>query len=216
MFDFFILYYRAFLDILLIWVLAVIMPGPDMFLVMTSSIQRSKAYALMAGFGIVVGTLVWLLVGFFLVGILAQTSFFEWIQIIGGGYLVWMASKVFLSLRNRQKGELESVELQSSAWKGFAYGVLTNLSNPKPPIFISIILSNLPKATPLFEQSVLLIVMLVIPAIWFSSIVFVFRLKRVLNLFLQYSHWLDMLAILVFGIFGINLVSDGIGKIIGE
>ena len=93
-----------------IWVLAVMMPGPDMFLVIRSAIKKNKFYALSAGYGIVVGTLVWLIVGFFLIGILSKTSFFQWVQLFGGAYLLYMAYKIFCSLFQKEEKKLEDDE----------------------------------------------------------------------------------------------------------
>lgn len=60
MLDFFIANKKAFIDILSIWILAVMMPGPDMFLVISGSIKEGKRYGLACAYGIVVGTIVWL------------------------------------------------------------------------------------------------------------------------------------------------------------
>ncbi|GAA7261153.1 threonine export protein RhtC [Helicobacter pylori] len=212
MLDFFIANKKAFIDILSIWILAVMMPGPDMFLVISGSIKEGKPYALACVFGIVVGTLVWLIVGFFLIGILSKTSFFDWVKFVGGSYLIYMTLKMLPSLFAPTPNP-QDYQSQGSAKKGFFYGVLTNLSNPKAPIFVSVILSALPPHTPLENNLILFLMMLIIPALWFSFVAQVFSIKRFFNLFLRYSKVIDILAIIIFGAVGIELVIHSIQKL---
>ena len=207
MLDFFIANKKAFIDILSIWILAVIMPGPDMFLVISSSIKEGKRYALACAYGIVAGTVVWLIVGFFLIGMLSKTSFFDWVKLVGGSYLIYMALRMLPSLF-APTPSLQDHKSQGNARKGFLYGVLTNLSNPKPPIFVSVILSALPAHTPWENNAVLFLLMLLIPTLWFSFVVQVFSIKRFFHLFLKYSKIIDVLAMIVFATVGIKLVLE--------
>ena len=215
MIDFFIANKKAFFDVLSIWVLAVMMPGPDMFLVIRSAIKKNKFYALSAGYGIVVGTLVWLIVGFFLIGILSKTSFFQWVQLFGGAYLLYMAYKIFCSLFQKEEKKLEDDEdfaPQESRAKAFWSGVMTNLSNPKAPIFISAVLSKLPQNMPSEANVIWLFAMLAIPSIWFPLVAQFFSIKKVFSLFLKYSKVIDVLAILIFGAVGVELLIESLEK----
>lgn len=210
MLEFFISYKKAFIDILTIWLLAVVMPGPDMFLVMTSSIQKGKKYAISSVFGIVAGTFVWLIVGFFLIGFLAKTSFFSWVRIFGGCYLIYMAIKILMSLKNQRSSVnfQDHQEICEDAKKGFFRGFLTNLSNPKAPIFVSVVLTPLPSSIPLGNTLILFFLMLIIPMLWFICVVYFFRIKKILQIFLRYSIGLDILAIFIFGSVGIGLLVE--------
>lgn len=208
MIDFFILYKKAFIDIVTIWFLAVVMPGPDMFLVISSSIQKGKKYALSCVGGIVAGTLIWLIVGFFLIGILVKTSFFFYVKIFGGCYLIYMAFRIILSLKKKNTS-FDNIQIrQDGIVRGFFNGLLTNLSNPKAPLFVSVVLTPIPSQTPLENILFLFVIMLAIPSIWFSGVVYFFRIKRILQVFLQYSRWLDVFAILVFGSVGVGLLLE--------
>lgn len=217
MIDFFIANKKAFLDVLSVWILAVMMPGPDMFLVITSAIKKNKYYALSAGYGIVAGTLIWLLVGFFLIGLLSKTSFFQWIQLCGGAYLLYMTYKIFCSLFQNQPQELKEGDFapQESRIRAFLSGVLTNLSNPKAPVFISAVLTKLPQNITLECNIFWLFVMLSIPGIWFSLVAHFFSIKKVFSLFLRYSKVLDGIAVCIFGIVGIELLYMAFVEIFG-
>lgn len=218
MLEFFLSNKKAFFDVLSIWVLAVMMPGPDMFLVITSAIKKDKRYALSAVYGIVAGTLVWLIVGFFLIGMLSKTSFFQWVQLCGGCYLLYMTYKIFLSLFAKSSQDFQSQEgflPQESRAKAFMSGVMTNLSNPKAPIFVSAVLTKLPQATPLECNIIWLVVMLLIPTIWFSLVAQFFSIKKIFSLFLRYSKILDVLAVCIFGIVGFELLYGAIQNFFG-
>lgn len=208
MIEFLITNKKAFFDVLSIWILAVMMPGPDMFLVIRSAIKKNKLYALSAGYGIVAGTLVWLIVGFFLIGILSKTSFFQWVQLCGGAYLFYMACKIFFSLFEKGAQNLDEGENfapQESRAKAFWCGVMTNLSNPKAPVFISAVLTKLPQNMTLEANVLWLFVMLAIPGIWFPLVARFFSIKKVFSLFLRYSKVIDVIAVCIFGFVGVEL-----------
>ena len=207
-------YHREIFSVLTIWLMAVIMPGADLFFVVRSSIKQSRLEALAGVGGIIAGTFVWLVVGFFLINLLNKTALFDYIRLAGGGYLIYMAGRIFLSMRVDSARDFAQAKLQKNAFLNFVFGIFTNLANPKPPIFISIILSKLPTAQmPLMVDLVLLLVMLLIPSLWFYLVVRFFSIERLLNLFLRYVKWIDLIAGIIFVLFGINLIVEGIQAI---
>ena len=207
-------YHREIFSVLTIWLMAVIMPGADLFFVVRSSIKQSRLEALAGVGGIIAGTFVWLVVGFFLINLLNKTALFDYIRLAGGGYLIYMAVRIFLSMRVDSAQDFAQAKLQKNAFLNFVFGIFTNLANPKPPIFISIILSKLPAAQmPLMVDLVLLLVMLLIPSLWFYLVVRFFSIERLLNLFLRYVKWIDLVAGIIFVLFGINLIVEGIQAI---
>ena len=212
--EFFAQYHREIFSVLTIWLMAVIMPGADLFFVVRSSIKQSRLEALAGVGGIIAGTFVWLVVGFFLINLLNKTALFDYIRLAGGGYLIYMAGRIFLSMRVDSARDFAQAKLQKNAFLNFVFGIFTNLANPKPPIFISIILSKLPATQmPLMVDLVLLFVMLLIPSLWFYLVVRFFSIERLLNLFLRYVKWIDLIAGIIFVLFGINLIVEGIQAI---
>ena len=207
-------YHREIFSVLTIWLMAVIMPGADLFFVVRSSIKQSRLEALAGVGGIIAGTFVWLVVGFFLINLLNKTALFDYIRLAGGGYLIYMAVRIFLSMRVDSARDFAQAKLQKNAFLNFVFGIFTNLANPKPPIFISIILSKLPAAQmPLMVDFALLLAMLLIPSLWFYLVVRFFSIERLLNLFLRYVKWIDLIAGIIFVLFGINLIVEGIQAI---
>ena len=154
------------------------------------------------------------MVGFFLINLLNKTALFDYIRLAGGGYLIYMAGRIFLSMRVDSARDFAQAKLQKNAFLNFVFGIFTNLANPKPPIFISIILSKLPAAQmPLMVDFALLLAMLLIPSLWFYLVVRFFSIERLLNLFLRYVKWIDLIAGIIFVLFGINLIVEGIQAI---
>lgn len=203
-------YSNEFWSIISVWFWAVIMPGADMFFVIRSAVSSGKKSAYYASFGIIVGTVVWLIVGFFFIHLLAKTSFFEIVQIFGGSYLIYMAWQIFLSLKNENSPhKIENKINTITASKSFFYGVLTNLSNPKPPIFVSIILSKIPQTLSIHLSLTLLCLMTLIPLIWFIVVVNIFSIKRFLQIFMNFSKWIDGIVLSLFALFGISLIIEG-------
>lgn len=201
----------SFASILSIWTLAVVMPGPDMFLVIRTAVSSGFFSSILAVFGIVAGTLIWLVVGFFLIGLLSSGEILEWFKLIGGSYLIWMAFRLFSSLKSPA-----SNEWSKSSSIGFYAGFLTNLSNPKPPVFISIILSNLPPLTPIWIDFGLLVIMLLVPLVWFYFVIRLFTIPAFLKKFMHYRKVLDFLVALVFVLFGLNLIFESISFVISH
>lgn len=207
---------NAFWSVISIWFGAVIMPGADMFFVIRSAVCEGKRSAYFASLGIIAGTIVWLIVGFFFVQILSKTSFFEIVQVVGGCYLLFMAWQIFNSLKKQNANSLENDEgVQKTAQKSFLYGLLTNLSNPKPPIFVGIILSKLPQALPFENSLILLCVMTFIPLIWFFFVVRVFSIEKFFRIFMRYSKVIDGSVVGLFGLFGLSLIIDGVRSFLG-
>ncbi|ANV97988.1 hypothetical protein BBW65_03870 [Helicobacter enhydrae] len=205
----------AVLGILSIWVSAVVMPGADMFLVVRTTIAKGKKYAIGSVAGIVLGTLVWLVLGFFAIALLQEANLLVVIQMCGGIYLVYLAFGIFKSL-GKQAWDLENeLRFEETAWKSFIQGLLTNLLNPKPIVFVSIILSQLPPKVPLDCLLLLLGIMLLIPSVWFCCVVEFLSIKRVFELFMRYSKRIDQVTMIVFLGFGVSLVFQSGMKLAG-
>lgn len=192
------------------------MPGADMFLVIRSAVNEGKKYAYFASLGIVAGTIVWLIVGFFFIQVLSKTSFFEIVRVAGGCYLIFMAWQIFRSLKKKNRNALQGDEKpKSTAWKNFLYGLFTNLSNPKPPIFVGIILSKIPQTLSFEHALILLCVMILIPSFWFPFVVKMFSIERFFRIFMRYARGIDCAVILIFGLFGLSLIVDGVKSLLG-
>lgn len=115
------------------FVLAIV-PGPTVTVIIANALARGTA----AGLGIVLGTQLGLVTMILVVatGMEALVSFmgwaFDWIKLIGAGYLIWLGFKML-----RSKGELATAEAvkEKSFWRIVLEGFVVIWANPKALIF---------------------------------------------------------------------------------
>ena len=214
-----LIYHQAIGNILMIWTLAVMMPGPDTFLIIRQTINKGKQNALSSASGIVAGTIIWLVIGSFFINLLSKTSLFSILQYAGGIYLIKMSFGIFLSLKkthhnkdyehlftDQNSSQKKEINNKKQYIQSFLSGIIINLSNPKPPIFISIILSRLPADAPIDIDFFLLVVMCLIPSFWFFFVVQVLSIKSVFKIFSRHTKKIDLVGGIIFLYFGINLL----------
>lgn len=110
----------------------IVSPGPDFALTVRNSLRRG-GYA--TALGVVTGQLVWALATAAGVAALLVASHpaFVALRIAGAAYLVWLGLSALL----RRGGRHELVPRRGSPYR---QGLLSNLSNPKMPVFFTSLL----------------------------------------------------------------------------
>ena len=110
-------------------------PGPDNIYVLMQSLVNGKKYGLATVFGLVSGILVHTsLVAFGVSALLkeSETLFFA-IKLLGAGYLLYLAFKVFKADANIH---LSATKIpKKSTWSLYKQGFLMNVLNPKVTLF---------------------------------------------------------------------------------
>lgn len=111
----------------------ILIPGPDMIFVLTQSISSGIKAGVRTILGSLTGTFIHTLLAAFGLSIIVQKSpfVFEVIKYGGAVYLLFLAIQSF-----REKSESTQLEPDSAQSKGFfRKGFITNIANPKMPIF---------------------------------------------------------------------------------
>lgn len=131
-----------------LWIVVTIMPGLDFLLVTRLAILQGRMAALRAALGIAVGVGLWGLAGFF--GIRALFVAAPWLYLvlkIGGGlYLFVLGVRLFVGSWKKQSEDTMPSAPNMETVKGFRMGLLTNLANPKVPVFVtSLFAASLPQ-----------------------------------------------------------------------
>lgn len=113
-------------------VVIVITPGPDMAIVTRNALSHGRAAALWAGIGITTGLLVWTAASVLgLAALLASSAeAFTVVKWLGAAYLVVLGVRTLLSLR-RGGGEPPEGLARHAGASPFRQGLLSNLLNPK-------------------------------------------------------------------------------------
>ena len=110
--------------------LIVVVPGPDMALVLRNGVARGRRAAVETALGITAGLLVWALAAALGIAALLQASgtAFTVLKLAGAVYLVWLGARALLEAwRRGSPAELPSGRRGSP----FRQGLLSNVLNPK-------------------------------------------------------------------------------------
>jgi threonine/homoserine/homoserine lactone efflux protein len=114
-------------------VVVIVAPGPDFALTVRNSLIRSRGLA--TALGVVTGQLAWALAAAAGVAavLVASRPAFEALRLAGAAYLVWLGLTTLLGRGRRGKRT-------ARAGSPYRQGLLSNLSNPKMPIFFTSLL----------------------------------------------------------------------------
>ena len=109
-------------------------PGPGTFAVMARGLGSGFTHAFSMGLGMVLGDLLYVLVAIFGLSAIANMmgDIFVVIKYIGGGYLIYLGLKIFLSKPSSKS--IKSFKSDSYV-KDFISGFLICISNPKVILF---------------------------------------------------------------------------------
>jgi threonine/homoserine/homoserine lactone efflux protein len=192
-------------------IVGAMIPGPSFVFVARTSIAQSRADGLVAALGMGVGGIAFAGLGLLgLQAILAQVAWlYAWLKLVGGLYLVYLAIRLWRSARDRvivpRAAEQRSVGLGRS----FAYGLATQLSNPKAAVaYGSVFAALLPPAPPLRLFVSVPPLILLIETGWYAIVALTFSADRPRAAYLRSKRWIDRLAGSVIGLLGARLIVD--------
>jgi RhtB (resistance to homoserine/threonine) family protein len=160
----------------LIWLAAVVSPGPNFLVVSRLALSRSRRSAIGAAVGITIGSLIYAALTMFGLSVLVLR--FAWlgntIRIVGGAYLVWLGIQAWRARPDDLKSDAtEAVESATSLLRGVRVGFLTEITNPKGiAFFLGLFAAAVPEATPLWAKLALLSVGGAIEAAWYTAVSF--------------------------------------------
>jgi len=140
--------------------LLTVMPGLDTALIIRTAAVEGRRSALVAGFGICTGVLIWALAASTGLGVIFATSIlaYDALRIIGAAYLLYLG--VRLLVHRRPGPEPDGTQRPTRGTAGstsFRRGLLTNLLNPKVGLFyLSFLPQFIPAGAPVAAFSMLL------------------------------------------------------------
>lgn len=155
---------------------AYLLPGPDMLLVLQTGLRQGRGPALSAAVGLAVARALHVLCAALGLAVLLRTSpaVFGMVRMIGMAYLVWLGNAILRSSSLTFDAALPVAGGREPApcRAALSRGVLTNLLNPKPLLFCSVLLPQFVKAGRLdvVQQFVILGTILVVLGLMFDSV----------------------------------------------
>lgn len=201
--------FAIIISVFTIWGIAVVTPGPNFFAIAQTSAAHNRTQGLFVVLGIATGQIIWLTVALLGIGFLFTKApqiitFIKW---SGGSYLIYLGIKLIISKKNHHQAIECSTEISNS--KALQLGILTNLANPKTPIFIgSVFAAAMPPEPTLFHGALIIGCMLCISLIWYGFVAYFFSYQGFKTAYQRSRSWIDRIAGVIFIGFGLKLIFD--------
>jgi RhtB (resistance to homoserine/threonine) family protein len=168
--------YTVIIGASLIWLAAVVSPGPNFLVVSRLALSRSRRSAIGATVGITVGSLIYAALTMFGLSVLILR--FAWlgdtIRIMGGAYLVWLGIQAWRARpEDLNPNAAKAVQDATSLLHGMRVGFLTEITNPKAiAFFLGLFAAAVPDATPLWAKLAVLSAGGAIELAWYTVVSF--------------------------------------------
>jgi RhtB (resistance to homoserine/threonine) family protein len=166
--------YATIIGATLIWLAAVVSPGPNFLVVSRLALSRSRRSAIGATIGITVGSLIYAALTMFGLSVLILR--FAWlgdtIRIVGGAYLVWLGIQAWRARpENLNPTAAKEVQDVTSLLHGLRVGFLTEITNPKGiAFFLGLFAAAVPETTPLWAKLAVLSAGGMIEFAWYTAV----------------------------------------------
>jgi len=158
----------------LIWLAAVVSPGPNFLVVSRLALARSRTSAIGATLGIAAGSVIYAALTLFGLSVLILR--FAWlgdtIRVVGGAYLVWLGIQAWRATPDDlQAAATGTGQGALSLRHGLRVGFLTEITNPKGiAFFLSLFAAAVPAETPLWAKLAVLSAGGVIEVAWYMAV----------------------------------------------
>ncbi|WP_315982879.1 LysE family translocator [Aliamphritea spongicola] len=124
---------------LLISFFYVISPGPAILLAIFNSISHGMRAVMIGALGNITGLFILSLVSVGGLGaiLMASTTLFMVVKILGASYLIYLGARQLFSRKRQMKLQAEGVTEQRSGLSHYREGLLLAVTNPKPILFLA-------------------------------------------------------------------------------
>ena len=159
----------------LIWLAAVVSPGPNFLVVSRLALSQSRVSAIGATFGIAAGSLFYAALTMFGLSVLILR--FAWlgdaVRIGGGAYLVWLGIQAWRTKPDDPDPGTAEGQGAPSLRHGLRVGFLTEITNPKGiAFFLGLFAAAVPASTPLWAKLAVLSAGGAIEVAWYAAVSF--------------------------------------------
>jgi amino acid exporter len=195
-----------------LFALTFLSPGPNLLVVLQSSLSAGRAAGIATGLGVAVGDAVY--AGLGLSGVAAVITagglLFSVIKILGGAYLIWIGIRLLLNSKPMQL-DFAFQGTRLSLARHFRRGLVTDLANPQTVLFFASIFSvTLNAATPLWAKIAAWAGIVATSMVWRAGLSHAFSLPWVRRGYVRVQRSTERLAGIALGAFGARLVSEGV------
>lgn len=215
------------LPLLGVWLLVVLIPGPDFVVIVHYATSRSRRHGAMVAVGSNCAILLWAtgsVLGLSM--LLARLSWlYEIVRLVGACYLVYLGVRMLWSSRRAARSGAEAASAgvaerasgvqpmppgpvnMARAWR---MGFLTNAGNPKAVVFFGSLMGAFLPPDSSVELRVVVIAALVATCLaWYLVVAGVFGSEPVARLYRRIRRWLDRVMAVVLIVLGGRIAVNG-------
>lgn len=210
------------LSLLVVWLAAIISPGPDLVQIIRVG-SRSRAAGIWCALGIMAGNTLW--ISGSLLGLSALVTRYPQLltalQLLGGSYLLWMGiGAVRSGLAARVSASTVPHKATSGAdvpdlppARAFRLGVTTNLANPKAILFFGAVFAQFIRPDMSGGWAVLIAVILILTGVaWFTG--FALAVRAMAAKIVKNSAVIDIVTGVIFIALAAFMLWEGVGGLI--
>ncbi|KGJ04917.1 Threonine/homoserine/homoserine lactone efflux protein [Paracoccus halophilus] len=182
--------------------LAILTPGPSIIATVQTAFAHGRERALPYALGLAVGASLWCIFALMGLAVLFQLNpaLYVGFKIFGGFYLLWFAWRLWAA-------STQPLPQAAGGAKGFAGGIVLNLSNPKPALFYAaLILSVFPEPMGLSRQGLIYAICVATEIFWYSTVAVLMSTATMRARYFAAKFWIDRAAALAMAALGLLLI----------
>lgn len=189
-------------------------PGPNLLVVVQSSLSAGRGAGIAAGFGVAAGDAIYAALG--LLGMAAvigrSGDLFYAIKIMGGLYLLWLAWGMLRARASSAFDDGNASPIRQSS-NLFLRGLVTDLANPQTVLFFaSIFAVTLTPTTPGWAKLLSWVGIVLASVVWRVFLSFAFSRTRVRSIYSRSQRAIERLAGIALAAFGTKLLFEGVSR----
>nr|WP_321269945.1 LysE family translocator [uncultured Tolumonas sp.] len=187
-------------------------PGPSFIYVARNAISLSRQHGFATALGMGSGACTFAVIALLgLHAVFTAVPFAFWLlKIVGGAYLVFLASKILRSAHQPLQQLDTDRTANMSLGRAYLFGLLTQLSNPKTAIvFAGVFSALLPQEIPAYFYAAIPFAAFCVDAGWYFIVAFVLSSETPRKAYLRFKALFDSTAGCVMGLLGVKLIFSG-------
>ncbi|OPA77890.1 LysE family transporter [Campylobacter pinnipediorum] len=200
-----------FITLIIVHFMALLMPGPDFFIVTRTALAHGYKQSLFVSLGVGTGAILWSILS--LVGLKTIFDIYPFFQILimicGAFYLFFISFSILKSMMVKIDFISQNLSNHYSLFYFYKKGFFTNITNPKVILYFSSIFSSFMDN---FKSSTSLIIVFLI--ISFETTLFFIVLARLFSkhsfrdMFFRKHKIIDTFCALIFMIFAVSIIYE--------
>ncbi len=199
----------SLLTLALLYLAALLIPGPNMLLLTHTAASRSRRSAFAVALGIALGTLMWVSIAVFGLRELfdALPMLQTVLKLVGGFYLLYLAVSLLRSAKSLPADSVPEAMQSHSFATNFRRGLLTNVTNPKSLAFwSSVAVVSIDPSTPFWLQVTAVALIGAMGLLWHIGVAYVFSTAPAQRAYLRAKPALSVITAAIMAAFGAKLL----------